>query len=110
MPLSAAFIVVDEHGTAWYDFSDATDNDWYCISEFTVDTVSKGVGAGRYEVEKTKIKVESKAKALELVGKHTDVRAYVDRHEVSGPNGDPIPVRSFNDFYEDIEAADSGNA
>jgi phage terminase small subunit len=78
------FIVVDELGNAVYDFSTASDDDWYCISEYTVDVVMKGKGNDTYPVERVKIKAESKIRALELCGKHVDVQAFKDNAEITG--------------------------
>lgn len=72
------FIRQLENGTAVYDFTDATDDDWYCIDEYTTETLTKGRGVEQYEVEKIKIKAAPKLRALELVGKHIDVQAFKD--------------------------------
>lgn len=78
-----AFIKVNSDGDAYYDFSDATDEDWYCISEYTADQVRKGSGDDKYYVDRVKIKTQCKMKALELVGRHVDVQAFKDnvKHE-----------------------------
>lgn len=76
--------VDDDTGTAVYDFSAATDDDWYCISEYTADKVIKGAQDGKYEVERVKIKGHCKLRALELVGKHTAVQAFVEKVEHTG--------------------------
>ena len=70
------FIVL--RGTqAYYDFSNATDDDWYCISEYSRDTVTKAVGDKLVEVEKIKIKPNCKLTALRLIGQHVGVGAFV---------------------------------
>jgi hypothetical protein len=74
----SAFIVVGDDGQAYYDFSTATDEDWYCISEYTADQVIKGSGDNKYEVDRVKIKTHCKIKALELVGRHVNVQAFKD--------------------------------
>jgi len=61
------FLKVDGHGNAVYDFSDATDDDWYCIQEYTVEEISRGKNDDTYFVDKIKIKSHEKLKALELV-------------------------------------------
>lgn len=76
------FIRQDEHGNAVYDFSDATTEDWYCIGEYTVDVISKGKGDDVYEVERVKLKAVDKLKALELAGRHVNVKAFSDKLEV----------------------------
>lgn len=78
------FIVTDELGAAVYDFSCATDDDWYCISEYTVDMITKGAQHDRYEVERVKLKSHCKLRALELCGKHAQVRAFTEHVEHTG--------------------------
>ena len=78
------FIVIQDDGTAVYDFRNATDDDWYCISEYTVDRIVKGAGPGAYEVDRVKLKATCKLRALELVGKHTDVQAFKEQIELTG--------------------------
>ncbi len=78
------FITVQEDGTAVYDFSGATDDDWYCISEYTVETLTKRDVAGPYEVDKLKLKTFDKLRALELVGKHVHVQAFSEKVEHTG--------------------------
>lgn len=78
----AKFISVNKDGLAYYDFTTATDDDWYCISELTVDQISKGAGEDMYYVDRVKLKPESKMKALELIGRHVDVQAFREKLEV----------------------------
>lgn len=78
------FIVVPPEGMAYYDFSTATDDDWYCISEYTVDVVPKGSGDQKFFADRVKLKTVDKLKALELVGRHIDVQAFKDQVEQSG--------------------------
>ncbi len=70
-------------GNAIYDFSNATDEDWYCITEYTVGKAMKGIGDEKYEVENLKIKTSCKLRALELVGKHIDVQAFTKNIHMS---------------------------
>ena len=83
------FIVIDEEsGDAFYDFYSATDDDWYCITEYTVENIVKTDESGaRYPVEKVKLKTESRLRALELVGKHTEVQAFREVVELQGKVG-----------------------
>ena len=76
------FMTVSSSGLPYYDFSAATDDDWYCISEITTDQIMKGFGDDTYEVERVKLKSESKLKALELMGRHVDVQAFSEKIEV----------------------------
>lgn len=67
---------------AVYDFSQATDDDWYCINEYT--TVSHKLGELDIEVQKVKIKSEAKIQALKLVGSHTQVKAWQGEESEEG--------------------------
>lgn len=71
------FIKTLPDGQAVYDFSEATDDDWYCISEYTVDVIRRGKKV--LPVERVKLKSFDKLRALELVGKHVDVAAFKDQ-------------------------------
>jgi len=70
------FIKINGDGQPVYNFKNATDEDWYCITELTVDRIVRGTGEEEYEIDKVKIKAESKIRALELVGRHVDVGAF----------------------------------
>lgn len=70
----AKFIRVRDDGTAVYDFTSATEDDWYCIQEYGFST--QQVMQGEIEVGKVKLKTESKLKALEMVGKHKGIDAF----------------------------------
>lgn len=70
------FIRTDDNGQPYYDFSEATEDDWWCISELTIDTIGRGQGTDRVEVDRVKIKTEGKRGLLELYGKHVDVGAW----------------------------------
>lgn len=76
------FMSVSSYGLPYYDFSEATEDDWYCISEVTVDQIWKGNGDDRYEVERIKLKPEAKLQALKLVGDHVDVQAFRENLQV----------------------------
>lgn len=62
------FIELDNQNNAYYDFSMASDDDWYCIQEYTVDEIKKGDDT-RHFVERTKLKTHDKLRALELVSR-----------------------------------------
>ena len=69
-------------GLPKYDFSTATDDDWYCISEITTDNLTKGSGLDSYDVERIKIKPEAKLQALRMVGDHINVQAFKENLSV----------------------------
>jgi phage terminase small subunit len=77
------FIVVPDDGAQpYYDFSEATDSDWYCVDELLVDKVHRGSGAEKVTIDRIKVKAASKLKALELAGRHVDIQAFKDKVEV----------------------------
>lgn len=41
-----------------------------------------------------KVKLSDRTRRLELIGKHVDVQAFRERHELSGPDGGPIETRA----------------
>lgn len=100
----AKFVVVDnETGQAFYDFSEASDDDWYCIQELTVDEITRGRGGDQYEVERVKLKSFDKLRALELVAKHRDVQALEERINLSGQVGiAQIPVEDYKRAREEM--------
>lgn len=77
------FLTVNKLGQAYYDFSTATDDDWYCISELTSDQILKGKGDDIYEVERVKLKIMDRMKALEMIGRHIDVSAFRENLDVN---------------------------
>ena len=69
---------------AVYDFTQATEDDWYCISEYTHDSSFVKGDMGVIPVEKLRLKSYDKLRALELVGKHIDVGAFKEVVEHTG--------------------------
>lgn len=67
----ANFIVVQSDGSAVYDFSSATLEDWYCIGEYTVGIAPSRAPGRRYDVKGVKLKATCRLKALELISKLT---------------------------------------
>lgn len=79
-----------EGNEAVYDFSSATDDDWYCISEYTADSSFVKGDCGMIPVDKLRLKSFDKLRALELVGKHVNVGAFKDKVELSGDADKPL--------------------
>jgi hypothetical protein len=75
---------------AVYDFSMATEDDWYCIQEYVADSTFVKGDCGPIPVEKVRLKSFDKLRALELVGKHVNVGAFKDKLEISGDEENPI--------------------
>lgn len=78
-----SFVRNDEKGL-YYDFSEATHDDWYCISELTTEVL---VGSDRVPFNKVKIKTFNKLQALDLVGKHVHVGAFNNNITLSSGDG-----------------------
>ena len=103
-----AFIKTDKVGNAVYDFSDADDDDWYCIQEYTVEELQRGKGNNTYRVDKIKLKTFDKLRALELVGKHVEIQAF--KENVSVDHTGEVAHRSMNDFYDDSKNESSSDS
>ena len=91
------FIVTDDSGNAIYDFSEADDDDWYCIQEYSVEEINRGQGDNRFSVDKLKLKAFDKLRALELVGKHIQVQAFSENSKVE--HSGEVVHKSLSDFY-----------
>jgi hypothetical protein len=88
-------------GIMYYDFSKATDQDWYCISEYTADAVVRDDGLNMYPAINVKIKANCKMKAIELMGK--TIGAFTDKIEHAGA----VSIHFDNDFGDDDEEDDT---
>ncbi len=78
--------------------SDPTDDDWYCISELTMDDTDAVALTpdGLVPVTSIKLKAERKQAALKLVGDHINVQAFKERVEHTGLIGiTPISAEEF---------------
>lgn len=93
------FIEVDTNGSAYYNFSNATDEDWYCIQEYSSEIIDK---EDRLPVTKLKLKIHDKIRALELVGKHIDVQAFRNQVGVGNPDGTPLDSMSDDELKDEI--------
>lgn len=79
------FLRMTDGGDAVYDFSEATEDDWYCVEQYTTEqSYRKAAGGEPVPVDKLKIKVPSKVAALKLVGDHVNVQAFKQQIEHSG--------------------------
>lgn len=77
-------------GRMYYDFENATDDDWYCISELTMEdnfleaNNNDDGGVDLIPVSTIKLKGERKQAALKMVGDHVNVQAFKQQVELSG--------------------------
>jgi len=63
------------------------------VASVEVDELFEGYGENRIQVGYTKkVKLWDKGKALEMLGRH--LKLFVERTELTGPNGGPIPVKN----------------
>ena len=75
-----SFIIVGDDGRPYYDFRAATEEDWYCIDEITVEALrARADGEQRVYVDSVKIKSLAKLKALDMILRHTDVQGYREK-------------------------------
>lgn len=100
------FIKIDEGGNAYYDFSTATDDDWYCINEYTVDVIPRGSGETKYTVDRIKLKTVDKLKALELVGRHVDVGAFKEDNSPTNIVAAIVTTEEYKRAREELMAKD----
>ena len=83
----ADFIVIQEDGTFYTDFSGLTREQLAAVQEVTVDTYTEGRGEDAVPVKSVKFKLAAKTPAIELLGKNlklwTDVIESTDLTEMS---------------------------
>jgi len=88
--------LVFQDGLALYDFSEATDDDWYCIGELTIDQI--GVSKdGKFLVDRIKLKPHSKERMLELTGKNVLVKAFESDISLNIPQLPALITRTIVD-------------
>jgi len=75
-------LVINEDGTAYYDFSRAKPEHMAALSEFTVDEISKGRGDDAVPVSRIRVKMHDKLRALEALGKHLGL--FTEKIEIKG--------------------------
>lgn len=75
-------LVIQEDGTAYFDFTKATPEFLANIGEFTVDEIKEGRGDGARPVKRIRVKLNDKLRALEALGRHLGL--FKDQVEVKG--------------------------
>lgn len=90
------YVAVQKDGFAYVDLSKLTREQAAAIQEITTDSYiaesedEDGEEEGRI-VTKVKFKLADKRGSLELLGKY--LKLFLDRTEVTGPGGGPIPIQ-----------------
>ena len=93
------FSRVTADGLAGLDLRNLTRDQWAAVQEITSDTAGMTIdpnwnGQGEpplIPVVRTKIKLANKVSSLELLGKY--LKLFIERSEVTGPGGGPVPVQ-----------------
>lgn len=84
------YITTTDDGGCFVDLSKLNRDKAAAISEVTSETYLEGKGEEAKTVKRTKFKLVDKRAALVDLGRHLGM--FVDRKEVSGPDGKPIEV------------------
>lgn len=84
------YMSVTEEGLAYCDLSRLTHDQAAAIQEFTIDEYVEGKGEDARNVKKVKLKLFDKRQTLVDLGKH--IGMFIERKEVSGKDGGPIPI------------------
>lgn len=87
----ADFIVFDDDGQPFYDFSEATRDELAQLESLQIDEYSEGRGKDRRDIKKIKISTRDKLKAIAMLNEMCGLNAPT-KHEISGPGGGPIPI------------------
>jgi phage terminase small subunit len=88
----ADYMRVGEHGDPVLDFSNLTRDQAAALIEVTVEDFLDGRGEDAREVRRVKFKLADKKGALVDIGKHLGM--FVDRKEISGPEGGPVELKT----------------
>ncbi len=100
------FAKVDDDGVMYHDFSNATDDDWYCIDTLTIkNAVNKG--GGKHSVGEITIKPCNKITALKMAGECVGVDAFRPVVGVGNPDGTPFAPIQITRTVIDPDADES---
>jgi phage terminase small subunit len=78
------FVRIDDNGQPYYDFTEATEDDWAAVTELNIEEVTVGPATQR----KVKFKLGPKAQTLHDLGEY--FKLFTRRTELLGPNGSPL--------------------
>jgi phage terminase small subunit len=84
-----SWVKVDKDGHIYFDFSDPeAQKNIDLIKKIKTKTRTEKAGEKSFEVEWVEVELYDSQRALELIGKHHGI--FVDRHEITGKNGEPL--------------------
>jgi phage terminase small subunit len=86
----ADYLRANPGGDPYLDFSALSRDQAAALQEVTVEDYVEGRGEEKRDVKRVKFKLADKRAALVDLGRHLGL--FVDKHELSGPNGRPIQV------------------
>ncbi len=89
------FVEWDSTGVTWKDSAELPEGAAACVSEVS-ETISEGGRTRRF-------KLHSKTGALQDLGKHLSL--FVERKEISGPNGGPLSLEIVDKILKDADEA-----
>lgn len=79
------FLRRNDDGDMVYDFTEASDDDWYCVEEYVTEQIyRKAAGGGEVPVDKLKIKTGSRAAAIKILGDFAKIAAFRENLNVTG--------------------------
>lgn len=78
------FVRLDDNGQPYYDFTEATEDDWAAVTELNIEETTVGPATQR----KVKFKLGPKAQALHDLGEY--FKLFTRKTELLGPGGTPL--------------------
>lgn len=99
----ADFLVLGPNGSVTFDWSKIPPAASRGILELVVDEYTEGSGDAAKPVRRTKLKLQPKIPALELLGRHLGMFVLKHKHEHTGEDGGPIVTTALTE--EERQAA-----
>lgn len=93
------FFEVGEDGAPRLNFKKLSRDDTAALAEVTVDEYVEGSGESARPVKKVKFKLADKQAALVNLGKNLGL--FVEKREITGPNGGPIEIAAVRERIEE---------